>query len=1332
MEALQEAQHNQPRGSGDNAGHDCEHVQQMLLASISMSSRHHSHCGSGEQQQQQQYINGNMPIGPMDYECCTSCKGGGREYDAIVVGTGYGGAVAACRLAQAGLKVCILEKGQRWEAPNFPKTFWQSFIQTTFNTPFGSFGPKTGLYQVHVDGDCLALVGSGVGGGSLMSAGVMVPTPKRTRKDHRWPAQWEKDWSKYESLSQEMLEPEYVPHSFPKKKIMDAIKDELEDIEQADPKGLKINIRFKDVTNKAGVKQNACVACGNCIMGCNYNAKSSTDKNYISAAVQAGADLRTESKVLFIAENPRDMAAAGNGKRGASVCASHHPENTSYMRCKHDKEEENEAGTANSVTTPAGIRKRWRVYLNKVSFLTADIVILGAGVFGTNELLIRSRERGLRLSERLGKGVSCNGNNISFVSGSPAPLVGQGIDSSSFAATPKPQRPGPSICNSYTSSAGYTIQAGTFPHNLPYYFIRLWTFGSIIGLYSFVPSAIWDQLKVWARARFSTFMVLNMIGYDESDGEITLDKSTGRLRFVAPHDSNMVKKISACHRLAKRIRAQLYVSRFRSAAAHLLGGCGAAQDPEHGVANPDGQVFDPVPGSSCDGLHPGLFVCDGSLLPCAVGVNPSATITIVAEKVAAAAVQYAARTLVKGGDLQVASNCRCGFDGENFQLASTRQVSRHLLMSGENGRISLPQAKYSTLENFLHPAPVIVRETLRGQIAGLPCELNVEMHMGLDTEDHICSRNFGDSHRILKGRVGGTMHVPLLDKDVLHIIDGSVDMCWIDNRTPYTQYMHYGLLLASASGARYVFRGKKEMHPFLGFAFAWPESTTLLVKVQQVCPQTATYDLQTSAAPATALQAEADVQKQRHPVLEGTLRVTLFELLKSLVTLQGSGRLGFVRFLLETLARTYLLRIPRVLDQPTQSATSCKALRVMPHTDTDSYVCHVLHEFSTDDGVRVSARQWICPERSENPTSSNVVLLLNGHSTECYWLPTEPSDVVRTLLHSGYEPWLFNSRLHPLHTTDRKFNLDHIAMYDIPAVVRKIEQVRGNELPIHVVAHCVGGLNIHMAILGGHVHVSKIASLLCTNSSMFFQVTRLAMVKLMLPLMPISMAILGKNTALRTYCNSEDSLRHQLLRVIAKIVPRSESCTHDACNTFSGIFGNTFWHANVTPSVHYNYGTPNIFPMSAMPHLRNILLKGHLIDEAGQEIYMENPERLAVPTTYINGGKELLVTQKTGKSAVEFMTRHHPQFLHNHKIILDYGHSDLLTGETSSRHVFPLILEHLDRVRAGRHFSQRNLKAMRVLQEWEQENPRDNFFWKLFAIGILIVLFQVIVLNIRK
>ncbi|KAF2307651.1 hypothetical protein GH714_030596 [Hevea brasiliensis] len=143
----------------------------------------------------------------------------------------------------------------------------------------------------------------------------------------------------------------------------------------------------------------------------------------------------------------------------------------------------------------------------------------------------------------------------------------------------------------------------------------------------------------------------------------------------------------------------------------------------------------------------------------------------------------------------------------------------------------------------------------------------------------------------------------------------------------------------------------------------------------------------------------------------------------------------------------------------------------------------------------------------------NPVLLLNGHSTESYRLPTEPRDLIRTLLEEGHEIWLLQPRLHPMNPVN-SFTIEDIGKYDIPATINMILELHGPSARIHVAAHCVGGLSIHIALMGGHVSATHIASLSFTNSSMIFKLTTLARFKMWLPLVPVSMSILGKKKIL--------------------------------------------------------------------------------------------------------------------------------------------------------------------------------------------------------------------------
>ncbi|XP_024542909.1 uncharacterized protein LOC112350638 [Selaginella moellendorffii] len=1129
-------------------------------------------------------------------------------YDAVVVGSGYGGSIAAYRLAEAGIRVCVLEKGRRWEPHQFPATPWKLLSSTRFLTPFGSIGKKDALYEVHSHGDSVALVGSGLGGGSLVNAGIIMPTPKRARRHPNWPKEWEEDWDLYEAKSHSILEPEEILHEAPKSKVLDKIANEIED---AARDSMKLTISFNQKKNAAGVTQNECISCGNCLSGCRYNAKSSTDKNYLELAAQAGARICTQTEVMFISEN------------------SSHEKETCCQPCNH-------GANCKSVA-----KRRWRVHLNEADYISADYVIVAAGVLGTNEILLRSRERGLQLSQQLGHGVSSNGNNIAYITGTAAQTQARGLRENEFSRTPMQLRPGPVISRSHTSSLGFTIQGSSIPRATPETLLRgVFTYGQ--HDYGFLVG-IWEHIKQWTGMQNSQALVLNMMGYDAADGQIKLDKVTGRLEYNAAKDLLFHHKLRTAERLAARLRGKLYMSRFRSVTVHLLGGCNAAPDSSTGVTNASGQLFFPdtsnVQFTKTTKVHAGLYICDASLIPCSVGLNPVSTISIVAERVANGIVNDAHNYLLK----------KFQHEGDHSNFKTRTYLNSRLACEMKSSR-------------------VIIHEKMRGNIGGAPCTLRLVMHMGQNKDTAASNCAFGDCHPLLRGYVGGDALIPSLEPGPLYVIDGYVDMCHVDERTPFTQYMHYHLLLSTNTGTRYTLDGRKEMRPFMSGLMCYSDATTLhiVVRAQQDSPK---------------------------PIaLKGKVRVTLPELLKSLIFLRGPRKREFIRRLLETLARTYLMRIPRTRRE---KVTRTQHL-------TDNYPNYVLHELVTGDGVHITCKQW-CSQDSADNQNSRVVLLLNGYSTESFWLPTESNDIIRTLIQNDYEPWLLQTRLHPLHPTKSSFTFDDIARFDIPSAFAKINQVKKKQVAAHVIAHCIGGLSIHMSLMGGYIPPSSIASLVCTNSSMFFHLVPSALVKLTLPLIPISMKILGKHTIMPISAPKEPmSWRHRLLRSIARAIPRTESCPCDECNVSSGIFGSAFWHQNVRLEMHdwLNKQAMPVLPMAGFPHLRLIALAGHIVDSKGdKETYMAHPERLAVHTTYISGGRPILVTPETSLRAHGFVKRHHPGFSHARIVIPDYGHSDLWIGERSPEDVFPLVLERLKS--AERSDPTDNLQKNAILP-WEE------------------------------
>ena len=124
----------------------------------------------------------------------------------------------------------------------------------------------------------------GLGGGSLVNAGVMMPTPVRARRNPKWPKDWEGEWNSCEASAATMLRIQSIPVRFPTAKVVGDIA--IGEIEDCSEDSMKLSINFDLEEPPSSQQMGSCLACGNCLAGCPYNAKNSTDKNYILSAIQ--------------------------------------------------------------------------------------------------------------------------------------------------------------------------------------------------------------------------------------------------------------------------------------------------------------------------------------------------------------------------------------------------------------------------------------------------------------------------------------------------------------------------------------------------------------------------------------------------------------------------------------------------------------------------------------------------------------------------------------------------------------------------------------------------------------------------------------------------------------------------------------------------------------------------------------------------------------------------------------------------------------------------------------------------------------------------------------
>ena len=285
-----------------------------------------------------------------------------NHYEIVVVGSGYGGGVAASRMARAGRKVCLLERGKELLPGEYPDGLSGLKEEMQVDAPHIHVGSKTGLYDLRTNESMNVLVGCGLGGTSLINANVGLEVDKRIFEAEDWPKVFKdnpKELDPFYDLGRLMLDANSYPESYPTLNKLKALEKSAKAMKEPFYRP-PIYVNFKDRTNPFGVQQKACNNCGDCCTGCNVSAKNTTLMNYLPDAHNHGAEIFTEANVAYI--------------------------------------EKSETGWTTYITNLADAEE-------KTIAVTSDLLILGAGTLGSTEILLRSKEKGLNCSNHLGKTV---------------------------------------------------------------------------------------------------------------------------------------------------------------------------------------------------------------------------------------------------------------------------------------------------------------------------------------------------------------------------------------------------------------------------------------------------------------------------------------------------------------------------------------------------------------------------------------------------------------------------------------------------------------------------------------------------------------------------------------------------------------------------------------------------------------------------------------------------------------------------------------------------------------------------------------------------------------
>lgn len=523
-----------------------------------------------------------------------------KVFDYVIIGSGFGGSVSAMRLTEKGYSVLVMERGKRFRDQDFARSTWnvRRYVWLPAMRCFG-------ILQISPFKDVFVLHGSGVGGGSLGYANVLMQPTDELFANPSWKhlADWKNILLPHYDTARRMLGVASNPCQWPADRVLQKIASEL-----------KTELTFRPTTvgtffgepgkegqeypdpyfGGEGPNRNACNHCGGCMVGCRNNAKNTLVKNYLYFAEKWGAQVWPECEV-------RDITPLPEGQPDGARYEVVYRKTTAW----------------------------WSKPLRRVR---ARNVVFSAGSLGTQRLLFRCRDitRSLpRISKKLGTKVRTNSEALLGASARNNQVdYSQGIAITSiFYADPvttiEPVRY-PAGSSLMRFLAGPLVETGG---SIPARFFK--TAAQIfVHPLDFMKTHI---LPGWAQ-RTTILLVMQT---EDNRIRIRLGRSIWTLfkrsLVSAPDDENSIPaKIDIGHHVARRFAAEtngIPAGTINEGllnipmTAHILGGVPFGQDDQEGVIDLDCQIYN----------YPGLYVVDGSIMPANPGVNPSLTIAALAE-----------------------------------------------------------------------------------------------------------------------------------------------------------------------------------------------------------------------------------------------------------------------------------------------------------------------------------------------------------------------------------------------------------------------------------------------------------------------------------------------------------------------------------------------------------------------------------------------------------------------------------------------------------------------------------------------------------------------------
>ena len=1143
------------------------------------------------------------------------------HYTVVVIGSGYGGAIAASRLARAGQTVCVLERGKEFQPGDYPNTEGAALREMQVDSPKGHHGSCTGLYDLRVNKDMHVIVGCGLGGTSLINANVSLQADPRVFDDPCWPQALRDDLSTLVAegyqRAEEMLRPTPYPEHFPTLSKLQALEKSSEHV------GGKfyrtpINVTFTDGPNQVGVEQRACTLCGDCVSGCNHGAKNTVLMNYLPDAKNHGAEIYTQVSVQRV-ERTADQWLV-------------------YYQILDAGRERFDAPTL---------------------FVSADIVILAAGTLGSTEILLRSKAAGLPVSDQVGQRFSGNGDVLAFGYNNDQEINGVGFGDQN----PEDRAPvGPCITGIIDQrdqpdvNSGMVIEEGAIPGAvsavLP---ASLATAAQLLGrdTDSGIVDAVQEhgrELASIARGAYhgalrntQTYLVM---AHDNSAGRLYLENDRLRIAWPGGGSQPVFRRIDQRLEQVTQPLGGTYVRNpvwskpfdYDLITVHPLGGCAMADSGEHGGVNHKGQVFIDSQGKA---VYEGLYVCDGAIIPRSLGVNPLLTISALAERTCALLAKDRGWTI-------------------DYDFTKTLQPTA--------GSQPMGLQFTETMRGYFSAR--VTDDYQRGVQQGK--QDDSPLHFTLTVHSADVQHMLADPQHT--ATITGTVNAPALSPQPLTITQGTFHLFVNDSGQVKTRHMRYHMVLRAVDGNTYFFEGTKLIHDDKGFDI-WSDTTTLFVTLYRgknadspvlgkgivtIAPSDFVRQLTT----IKVLHAKSTVERLRAIAQFGHFFAG------SLYDVYGGIFARPTAFEADPVPRE---KRPLRLDPPefypvtTVDGVQIRLLRyqggetgpvILSHAFGTSSLMYTLDtietnftEYLVENGYDV----WVFDYRaSADLPSASSSFSIDDIATKDYpaavakVLEVSGAESVQVVAHCVGAMSLLMALCSGMQGV-RSAVCSQLSAH--PVVIPQLELKAATHLPTILRALKMDTLSPQKALgsqlIASHFDMGR-------NVLSFFQKQGIDI--------------------------SATDVFNRLTDQALKLIPSPEQCPSPVCRRILLIYGEPYKHKQLNEAthgiIHEIFGTANL---CTLDHISRMTRLGKIVDEKGKDVYLPHFDRLKLPISFIHGADNRQFLPETTARTYQLLCETNGADWYSRQVIPNYGHLDCLIGEKAEKDVFPIVLAELEK-----------------------------------------------------